>query len=326
MQKTLKRLAMIKAAIALEDNEIIELQVAQLQGQDLPASVTAILQALADLDYATAVQLIEQTVADHTQLAVYEDTEVAALKLELQGLEQQLAQLNSQRDEYQHLIGSFNRQYSEKLGEKINEILRLRMMLSYLLLDKLDKSNPEDAEKQAEYEQQYNESHQDYQQFKEELEEEQQKPKAQTLDKEQQKRLKQAFRRASKLCHPDMVAEELKAQATEQFQILRDAYEQNDLEKVEEILTTLQNGGFATASEKVNDKEQLRAHIKNLRQRIRELQSEINEIENDDTYQLINELDGNYQDFFKAKSEELAEEQKQLRKELNHLMQEEESQ
>lgn len=319
MQKKLKRLAMIKAAIALEDNDIVTLQVAQLQGQNLPASVTAILQALADLDYATAVQLIEQTVADHTQLAVYEDTEVAALKLELQGLEQQLAQLSSQRDEYQHLIGSFNRQYSEKLGEKINEILRLRMMLSYLLLEKLDKSNPEDPEKQAEYEQQYNQSHQDYQQFKEELEEEQQKPKAQTLDKEQQNRLKQAFRRASKLCHPDMIAEELKAQATEQFQILRDACEQNDLEKVEEILTTLQNGGFATASEKVNDKEQLRAYIKTLRNRIRELQSEINDIENDESYQIINELDGNYQDFFKAKSEELDKQLQHLQTEIQQI-------
>ena len=59
MKQIIKRLELIKTAIAIEDEEIIELQVMKLQKMELDDRVVSILQSLETLDYADAILSIE---------------------------------------------------------------------------------------------------------------------------------------------------------------------------------------------------------------------------------------------------------------------------
>ena len=64
------------------------------------------------------------------------------------------------------------------------------------------------------------------------------------LNDEQQQSLKEAYRKASKICHPDIVSDELKDQAHKIMSELNIAKKKNDLDKVKEILHTLQSCGW----------------------------------------------------------------------------------
>ncbi len=125
----LKRLDIIKNAIAIEDEELIELQISKITALDHDAKVTAILNLLARQDFARAVQAIEQYLADCMGLMVYEDKERQGLKLELKLLERRLQQLTEQKNDDDLDIEEFNREYNLKLGAIIQKVLGLRKAL-----------------------------------------------------------------------------------------------------------------------------------------------------------------------------------------------------
>jgi hypothetical protein len=104
--------------------------------------------------------------------------------------------------------------------------------------------------------------------------------------------LKQLYRKAVKLCHPDIVINELQLQAKSIIQELNDAYDKRDLLKVQEILFSLKNGkSFDIDSAIINDKEILIEKIVEIRQKIAVLEQEIDEIITDETFQTIQEID-----------------------------------
>ncbi len=181
MQNIIKRLELIKVAITLEESSIIATQIELLQLVTLPEQVQEIIKHLTALDYSLALQMITQFINDQTQLMPYEDTELTALKMELHGLELQIATLNAEKDEYICSVGQFNAVYSQRLGAKINELLLLRLQLAQFLLDKLEKENdsldeqsPEQQEEQQQAEQQYQDAQSDFDSFTEDFAEQQQ--------------------------------------------------------------------------------------------------------------------------------------------------------
>lgn len=348
MQTLIKQLEIIKAAIALGDAALLASQVTAWQVEwlhdngaaddnasaDNPThtALQAIDQALTAIDYARADALITQFVAQKSAIAVYEDGEedheMAALKLELAALERKVAELGSERDETVHRIESFNREYTMRLGATLEEILKLHMLLAHGQAEQAQQADEnsqesEESEQSQQRQQAYQQAQQNYQQFHDNYEQQKAEPAPQELNSEEQKRLKQAFRRASKRCHPDMVAEEFKTQAQEQFQELNKAYKQNDLATVERILENLQSGGgFIAASEQVTDKERLRVLVQQLRERLTNLRTELEQLKNDAAYTLIESLedDDAYQAFFDERSEVLENELQQLRQEWQHWL------
>ncbi|MDP3119774.1 MAG: hypothetical protein Q8N01_05120 [Sulfuricurvum sp.] len=64
MQQILKRLELIKTSIAIEDEEIIELQVAKLSTLPIDNDVQNILNRLANNDYGHAVVEIESYIQE----------------------------------------------------------------------------------------------------------------------------------------------------------------------------------------------------------------------------------------------------------------------
>ena len=126
MQQILKRLELIKTAITIEDEEIIELQVIKLKTFTIDEKVEKILQLLEVDEYADALIRIEDYIKKYSGVVIYEDKEIGALKLELKILEQKLQEMSETKSEYLNDINEFNIEYNFRLGETIREILKLK--------------------------------------------------------------------------------------------------------------------------------------------------------------------------------------------------------
>ncbi len=144
----------------------------------------------------------------------------------------------------------------------------------------------------------YNEAQDDYENFSSEYEE-QLKDAPQELTKEKKKELKLSYRKASKLCHPDIVVDTLKDDAQEMMQELNSAYAKNNLQRVQEILSKLETGkGFVATSDGVDDNEILIAKTTSLRGKIKKVIDEIQEIHEEENYEMMmnSQLWGEYFD------------------------------
>ncbi len=146
------------------------------------------------------------------------------------------------------------------------------------------------------------------------------------LDKEQQKALKIAYRKACWLCHPDIVADdELKEKAHKIMVELNVAKKKNDLTRVQEILTALESGeSFGVASDTVDDKEILKAKIAEAKEKIQQFKLAIEELDASESYQLIQQID-DIESYFEELKNQLEEEYQLLEKELNQLKQQPEN-
>ncbi len=371
MQEILKRLELIKASIALEDEDIIELQILKIKSLTYDEDVANILNTLEESDFATAVNAIEIYISKNTGLIVYEDQELQGLKLELKVLERKLQSLAERKNDCDADIDDFNREYSLKLGEVIRSILGLRKEILHQQIivkeqafqssknsyDKAKNAVREAKEKVKELEEvleglnefseEYDAFYEEYQNLKEELHQKEQhlnekrksvkQAKAELdddpvnveyeearedsatfdeeyaevvalvtkeLSKEQEKELKAAYRQSCRLCHPDIVSDELKEQAHALMSELNAAKKEKNLERVKEILSLLQSGGgFDIASDTIQNKDLLSSKIASTKKNITLLEKEISELEQSDTFISIKEIKDRDKYFSELKTE-----------------------
>ncbi len=373
MQQILKRLELIKTAISIEDEEIIELQVVKLETLDVDEDIVEILQLLKGSDYATGLSKIESYVQRHIGVVVYVDKEISALKLELKALESKLQTLSEEKTEYLNDINEFNVQYNLHLGGLIQKILKLKEEIFQNrikikqetfenlnseyndlkeevdtleeelagidafddeydelyeklqnLKEQLNEKRKESKQAKEELEedeafQEYEEVKEDYEEFSKEYEEIINQEKFE-LNDEEQKELKKLFRKASRLCHPDIVTDELKQQAHKVMAELNEAYKEKDLERVKKILASLESGMvFEVASDKINDKELLRAKITNMRDKIEDVNVEIGSIKEDETYVTLTGID-DLEDYFGTMKNRLKTQLNNLQEEYDVLL------
>lgn len=394
MTQILKRLEIIKSSIAIEDAEIVELQIAKLQRLDVDDKVQDIIDSLESSEYSKAIAMIEAYLSKYSGVVVYEDKEIASLKLELKTIENILQKLIEQKTELLCDIEEFNREYNLRLGGLIRRILSLNEEILYKkvlkkakqkekykediktfketkanidelkasiaeleealremnedddgyeeirgaydeLRDELDKLKSElkaqeeelkktrESVKDESIKEEYEKAKSEYKKFDNEYESIKENQKAtQELDEDEKALLKQLFRKAARLCHPDIVPDELKEQAHKLMQQLNDAYAKKDLSEVKKILLSLENGsGFELSSESINDKELLRAKVNEYRQNIADTEDEINAIREDEIYRLISELD-DWDEYFEEAKKELEAEIDRLEKELSEILEE----
>ena len=117
-------------------------------------------------------------------------------------LERHIRKLSDDKSELNNAIHSFNVQYHDKLGDLIEKILNIRK-----------ERYQEAAEQDDDYQEQYEEAKEDYNSFHQEHQEvTEQEPPAE-LDLQDSNKLKKLYRQASKLCHPDIVADDNKEKA-----------------------------------------------------------------------------------------------------------------
>jgi len=308
--KVLKRLENIKNLVLLGDIEDIEFQTEKLRkiihhlsGDKSLEEVNKCLKLIESESYSEAIKHIDSFIEKFKRIIIYEDAEIPILKLVLTAFEIQLTSLQDEKIEIEKTIRSFTIRHDKELGELVVSILKIKR-------DRLKAKSKNDESKKAEYE----EAEKDYKEYKHDAEAAK-KEHIIDLTKEQEKEIKSKYRRASKLCHPDLVVEELKDKAQRMFQRLVDAYEHNDLDTVSEILERLEKDNwFVPKSEIINQKALLKAQISELGMNLRELVVEIINIKNSDTYQTINRIK-NWETYFKETRENLESQLRELEEE-----------
>jgi len=295
----LKRLEIIKNAIAMEEEDLIEMQLHKLQQLSLNDQVLHIVELIKTHQYEDVIQLIEQYKHNNSGIAVYEDPQIQGLKLQLKVLEDKLNSLTDLKIDFERTINNFNSEYTIRLGDLLEEILKLR--LKFVSDDKTD-------EYQAAKESYDSYTHQHKQQLQD---------LSKYLNQEEKKELKSCYRKASRLCHPDKLSDEFKEQGEVLFKALNEAYRQQDLIQVKEILFTLESGKkLDIASETIDDKVVLRQKVTLLKGRIEQLEAEIKSIEENEAYLRIQDID-DMDSYFYGLEKALQEELRILKENLN---------
>ena len=393
MNEILKRLEIIKSSIAIDDEEIIELQVMKLNKLSLNIEIKNIISKLENHEYSSALFDIENYLKRYSSVVEYIDTEVQSLKLELKSLENKLQTLSEQKIEYLNDIEEFNTLYNLHLGELLKDILNLKKEILYKqtikqqekrkkyeddievfnstkenieeikqtieefkkVLEDIDEDNENYDEIFATYKElqeelgklekeieeqeeslskikeelevdeifrEYEEVKKQYEQFHQNYEDiKQQQSDVFDITNEQKSELKKLWKKACKLCHPDIVIDKFKEKAHEIMQALNDAYSKKDIVKVQEILSNLENGlTFEIESDNINDKELLKEKIKQYKKNILVLENEIEDLKHDETYQTIQEID-DVDLYFEELKSELQSEKDKLEKESKSILQ-----
>lgn len=357
MQKILKRLELIKTAISLEDEEIIELQVMKLSSVEDNEALAHILDRIESKDYGAVVLAIEAYLERFAGMVVYEDREVQGLRLELKVLEKKLQELSGLKSEYLNDIEGFNIRYHLRFGELIQKILRRKEEIlaeairvkkeafeaikeeyqtlkeGYENLKSQKEAKEQELDALDEFDDGYDEKYEAFRAFKEALDEKEQelnekrketkqakdeyeedevtqeyeevkkdsdefhkeyeeikKEERVEINEQERAELKKLYRKASRLCHPDLVSQELIEQATQMMKALNNAYAKQDINAVREILISLENGrGFDVASDTIQDKTLLKEKIVEVREMINENEEEIERIKEDEIMEILNE-------------------------------------
>lgn len=285
LKKIIKRLELVKNFIALEDEDDIKEQISKLRLLQIPEKVEDILTDLSQKLYSKAVKGIDEFIVFNNQISLYQDPEIEALRLEAKSLESQIQEESYEKAELEKLIYEFSVRYNQELGKLIIEILEKRKNIA------TDTPQQEQAEKD------YDDFYSNYEATKNE--------KVIELTDEEQRELKDKYRKASKLCHPDVVAEEFKLIAHKIFTELNEAYGQNNLNLVSEILESLLgNKAFTTNADVENQKANLIKEINRLRQKLNELRTSISTIKKSETFETLISIN-DWDIYFSEKKEQL---------------------
>jgi hypothetical protein len=292
LSKLIKRLELIKNLVFLEEEEDIPEQIEKLQQLQINEVVEQIIIYLNEKSYGKAIEAIEIFLNSNKQVVFYIDSELEGLKLEAKLLEAEVNNLSDEKADLEKLIHEFSVRHNKELGELIIKILSYRKEQS--------KGTPQHEEAEKDY----NDFYTNYEAAKDET--------IAALTETEQKELKDKYRKASKLCHPDVVDEADKEAAHKIFAELSTAYERNDLKRVTEILEGLQKGkAFASKADTANEKLALQAELRRLRLRLNELTKEIAAIKESETFETITNIK-NWDDYFAKTKQQLKEQLSQL--------------
>ena len=234
------------------------------------------------------------------EVDLYVDPEIERLKRDISNLENEIGLLATEKGEIERQIHQYQIVYNRELGDIIQKIFEKRR-------DKLKL----EAEKDPKKEEKYEEAEKDYQEFKGEYERASQTPPPALISEEEQSELKEKYRKACKQCHPDKVPEHLKAKAEQIFVELQNAYENNNLQRVNELLAKIESGIFNEEAVKTDTKEYLLKTWESLKISLQNLQTEIAQMKQTEVYKTLLTV-ANINEHFETLKSQLLHELQQL--------------
>lgn len=288
--KVLQRLEAIKSLILLEEIDLSKAQLQKLRKEEseekeIIALIDKLRFQLEEKEIHTSISLIESFLKSKQTIQKYQDPEVQALRIELNALKIQLSAIEDEKSEVEKIIHQFQTKYNEILGPIILKILHIK--------SKIAAENSEEKERAEE----------DYKEFKNSYENSVRDTPAKLTEEEKQI-IKNNFKAASKLCHPDLVEDKDKEEAAQVFIELKRAYDMNNKETVKAILDDLNRGLFRKRAEIFNEKDDLLKEVVRLRRCIRDTEKNLRELLQSNLYSTVNTA-GNWTEYFVKKEEEL---------------------
>ncbi len=356
MKKLIKRLEIIKSGIELEDDEIIRHQLPYLKSETQDPVLVFIVMAIEQGKFTQALDAIATWLGSKQGVIQWQDIELAACKLELKALEEQLSELIDKRNERIQLLDDFNDLYLVRLGPLMKQILNLRRQLAE---STLRKAEAEARRRERDYRncQQYisqaidelislkqrwlalpsisndtieirnriqqqtelitallaeikelensfctrntestrkarEEAKEKYERYQEQqTDAEQRLDNDRKLSSEQRQNLKRLWRQASRLCHPDLVADAFKEKAHQLMVQLNQARQRGDFPAIHALLESLKQGlEPLMASDLIDDLERLRRKISDVRTQIDAILHEIDALKGEESWRLATSL------------------------------------
>lgn len=292
-----KRLEIIKNHILLEDLDDILTAIEKLYPYQFNEDIKIIITAIQSKEYAEAIVQIQKFITSYQQLSIWDDPEIAGIRLEIKMLENQINAFDNEKIELEKIISDFQHRHTIELGKIILEILRLR------------KVKYKDHRKETE-------ANEDFDNYSKQYDSEKGKKQFEISD-EEKKELKKSFRKATTMCHPDKVSEEQKAEAEEIFIELKKAYDQYDISKVNQILNDLETGKkFVSKADVISEKEKLRITLNQLKERVKAIENEIISLKETEVFTTISNIT-NWDNYFNETKTQLEQELHNLIIELN---------
>jgi ribosomal protein S24E len=143
-----------------------------------------------------------QNVLQKTHQIAPSNVIIQGLKTQISILETRLSVAQYKKTEILKEIDKFRIRHNSDLGLLIGKILKLQMEIFYLLQndDEVHRVNYQEAKK-------------DYTAYRHQRRSLKKFQPLQMLDENQRERMKKMYREATKLCHPDIVIEDLRAEA-----------------------------------------------------------------------------------------------------------------
>ena len=296
MNKNLyKRLLTIKSLIILQTYEGFNKQIESLKKFAVENSdIQSLVDLLEAKNMSGASLFIDELLKDNLDSDLFDTAETTSLKHYIKILNKKLIRLRNRKENMERAVLDFGIKYNFEIGSTIERILFLRKELLKCQFD----AEPEDNETREEYEDAVG----DFEKYHQEIEEIRKKN---ILSETQVKEIKTKYRKASKLCHPDIIDESMKDTANKIFGDLKDAYERNDLKEVDKILEMLENNNvLIKKSDIVDDKNLLVAEVNKLLLEIKNIEFDIYKIQRSETFKLIKSIK-NIEEYIKQNKHKL---------------------
>ncbi len=225
----------------------------------------------------------------------HENIDILGLQTTLNLLKTQLLVLTNQKIEAEKLIAQFRIRYYQELGFIISEILNERIKI----YEQIKVNNPDNEFEYQKSKQQYNKFYEQWEHIP--------KEKNNNVNEEIKQKIIILYRKASKLCHPDIVENSKKEEAAKIFVKINKAYLENDIETIEHVLEQLKKGLLQAEHEEQNNAKVLSAKIINLKEEIRSLKKEIEDFQKSSSYSFIIKIE-NWDKYFSETKEKLLKE------------------
>lgn len=309
----IKRLQLIKDLIKSKNFNELELEICGLlQEKKLSSDIDFIIDSLRSNEFDDALDMIDAFIQDNRLPSHHSNISVQGLQTHIKFLETQLSVSYYKKAALHRVLTDFRLRHHAELGKFIGEILYLRKEIAY---KRLLKTNPDNQKAQKEYTETKNdfEAHQKTEEYT-------RKHVYKHISEERKKLMSKLFRKASKLCHPDVVSDEMQDEASKIFTELNKAFNSNDFEKVKEIHDLLEQNmiKFAGKYERINESDRLQTIITRLSANLYELHKEIESITASESYRNIVSIE-NWDMYFDSIKTKLQKDLNELRSEFETL-------
>ena len=317
-----RRIEMIRNLIMLGEEADVAQQLGKLRPVAEALHLKRIIDALDKGEYRLALEVIETYLRRATAIVVTGQYEIRRLRLQLEALELRLESMSDEKAEQDRRLITFNRRHDDALGGLIQRVLKARAVLAR----QLAVTNTQTAESSvavATAEAEAEEAERAYEEYAEQHEELQHAEPLPRLDAEADLELKQLYRKACSLCHPDKFGDDMKANAHAVFVELQSAYRSNDLDWLREIHDKLKAGGLPDArSNTLNEVEVLRAAIAELEHAIARLVTELRELQASDAIRMMaaaGATEADWSVFFERQRKELETQLERIEQDIREL-------